>query len=166
MFPAEQTDSLCFLDEKVNAHLPNYSTPKSSGIFSSQRFKLEFSSSALKKNFLLTKGMFARKRSRHQQQLRESAVLETLEKCEGASYIVLSHFRVVHTRLTHNAGLDAQTRVAHCMKYSIAVMALHAHTIVQVLKFEGLGDVKDFLLGHCFLFLCFSSPARVAFGRN
>ena len=33
------------LDEKVNAHFPYYSTMKSSGKFSSKRFKLECSSS-------------------------------------------------------------------------------------------------------------------------
>ena len=37
------------LGEKVNAHLPNYSTLKSSGIFSSKRFKLECSSSVVEK---------------------------------------------------------------------------------------------------------------------
>ena len=35
------------LDEKVNAHLPYYSTLKSSGMFSSKRFKLDCSSSVV-----------------------------------------------------------------------------------------------------------------------
>ena len=35
------------LDEKVNAHLPYYNTLKSSGVFSSKRFKLECSSSVV-----------------------------------------------------------------------------------------------------------------------
>ena len=42
------------LGEKVNAHLPEYSTLKSSGIFSSKRFELECSSSVVeKKKFVL-----------------------------------------------------------------------------------------------------------------
>ena len=35
------------LGEKVNAHLPYYSTLKSSGIFSSKHFKLEYYSSVV-----------------------------------------------------------------------------------------------------------------------
>ena len=39
--------SMEILNEKVNAHLPYYSTVKSSGMFSSKRFKLDCSSSVV-----------------------------------------------------------------------------------------------------------------------
>ena len=52
-----------------------------------------------------------------------------------------THFRLVHTRLTHNFGFNTQNLFAQCVKCKQFEMVLLVHTQVFLLKYEGSGWV-------------------------